>query len=63
MKLNKDQRETISKIFVNLGTVIFVSVVLGKYITANPISAIEFTIGLLATVVCFIISIYVLRGV
>mgnify|MGYP004208665509 CR=1 FL=1 len=59
MTLNSEQKKSASTIFTNLGTVIFVSVVLGKYIKVNLISELEFFMGILATVVCFSISIYI----
>ncbi len=62
MTLNGEQKKSASTIFTNLGTVIFVSVVLGKYVKVNLISGLEFTMGLLATVVCFSIAIYIVGG-
>ncbi len=62
MVLNTEQKKTVSTIFTNLGTVIFVSVVLGKYIKMNSISEIEFLTGLMATIGCFILSVYVIGG-
>tara|TARA_B100000315_G_scaffold207494_1_gene202285 strand:+ start:4273 stop:4470 length:198 start_codon:yes stop_codon:yes gene_type:complete len=62
MTLNGEQRKSASTIFTNLGTVIFVSVVLGKYVKVNLISGLEFTLGVLATVVCFSIAIYIVGG-
>lgn len=61
MKLYKDQKKTISGIFADLGKLIFLSIVVGKFISTEIIPSWLFITGILIMFILFTNSIMILK--
>jgi hypothetical protein len=61
MQLDKKQRENISKILINIGTVTFTGLVIGRFVAAQQTGIGVFLSGLFFSIVCFVIAILIDR--
>jgi len=60
MKLNVNQKKTISEIMADLGKLIFLSFVIGRFISADNIENWHFIAGITLTLIFLISSILIL---
>ncbi len=61
MRLDKKQRENVGKILINIGTVTFTGLVIGRFVAAQQTGIGVFLSGLLFSILCFAIAILVDR--
>jgi len=61
MKLNSDQKKTISSILADLGKLIFFSFVIGRFVSEVKVPDYLFIIGIAGTFFLLILSIIVLK--
>ena len=61
MRLDKRQKENVGKILINIGTVTFTGLVIGRFVSAQQSGVGVFLSGLLFSIVCFVIAILVDR--
>ena len=62
MKLTPKQLETVAKIFINIGTLSFGGLVIGKFISPDRIPWDVFISGLIFSIVLFIFAIIIDKG-
>jgi hypothetical protein len=59
VRLDRKQKENVAKILINVGTVTFTGLVIGRFVTAQQGGIGVFLSGLLFSIVCFVIAILV----
>ena len=61
MQLDKKQKENIAKILINVGTVTFTGLVIGRVVSLQQSSLGIFLSGLLFSILCFAIAVLIDR--
>lgn len=59
MPLDREQQKRLATILTNLGSLTFGATVLGKFVSSEPLPNWVFILGLLFSVICFIIAVEV----
>jgi hypothetical protein len=61
VRLDKKRKENLAKILINIGTVTFTGLVIGRFVAAQQTGSSVFLSGLLFSILCFAIAILVDR--
>ena len=62
MKLTIKQKQNLSKALFDVGKLVLATVVLGNFISKMPLNLIQFIIGFIIVIFCFIFAIYIDKG-
>jgi len=57
IKLTKKQRENFAKILMDVGKLVLLTVVLGSFISEEPLNITVIIVGIIIVVICFVFAI------